>query len=258
VEATPKLTNRLGELERDGYTVLPSVFTDEAIAAMILGLEGVFAERAGKEASIRGDEGTIYAARNVLELWPHAANIWRVAPLPESLAAVLGPRFGLVRILFFDKPPRQTWALPWHKDLTIAVRENGLPSQHFRNPTRKADVPHVEAPLSVLESMLTARIHLDAATEENGPLKVVPGSHRTGKALTLDLAPPAHILANRGDVLLMRPLLAHCSGKSHPETPRHRRILHLEFAATPDLPDGYSWHDFVPGMSSQNRSEPAA
>ena len=248
MEAMLNLTHWLTELQRDGYTLLPGVFTDEAIAAMILSLEGVFAERAGMEASIRGDEGSIYAARNVLELWPNAANVWRVAPLPQCLAAVLGPRFGLVRILFFDKPPRQTWALPWHKDLTIAVRDNRLPSLHFRNPTRKAGVPHVEAPLSVLESMLTVRIHLDEATEENGPLKVVPGSHRTGKALTLDLASPVRILANRGDVLLMRPLLAHCSGKSHPETVCHRRILHLEFANTPDLTDGYAWHDFIPGI----------
>lgn len=248
MEAILSRTDWLTELERDGYTILPGVFTEEAIAAMIRNLEGTFAGRAGMEASIRGDEGAIYAARNVLKLWPDAADIWRAAPLPQCLAAVLGPRFGLVRILFFDKSPRQTWALPWHKDLTIAVRANRLPSQHFRHPTRKAGVPHVEAPLSVLESMLTARIHLDDVTEENGPLKVVPGSHRTGKALTLDLAPPARILTQHGDVLLMRPLLAHCSGKSHPETTRHRRILHLEFAATIDLPDGYGWHDFVPGL----------
>ena len=248
MEAMPSLTSHLAELERDGFTVLRGVFTDEAVVAMIRSLEGIFAERAGTEASIRGDEGTIYAARNVLELWPDAAQVWRVPPLPECLSDVLGPRFGLVRILFFDKPPHQTWALPWHKDLTIAVRENRLPSRHFGKPTRKAGVPHVEAPLSVLESMLTARIHLDDATEENGPLKVVPGSHRTGKALTLDLAPPIRILAQRGDVLLMRPLLAHCSGKSHPYTARHRRILHLEFAAGADLPDGYAWHHFIPGI----------
>lgn len=250
MEAMPSLTDCRAELESKGYTILSGLFTDEIIGAILRSLEEIFTRRAGAEASIRGDEGTIYAARNILELWPDAADVWRAEPLPQYLAAVLGLRFGLVRILFFDKPPRQTWSLPWHKDLTIAVRANRLPSPHFRNPTRKAGVPHVEAPLSVLEAMLTARLHLDDVTDENGPLKVVPGSHRTGKALTLDLAPPARILADRGDVLLMRPLLAHCSGKSHPETTRHRRILHFEFAADAHLPDGYLWHDFIPGLAS--------
>jgi hypothetical protein len=52
-------------------------------------------------------------------------------------------------------------------------------------------------------------------------------------------------------VLLMRPLLAHCSGKSHPETTRHRRILHFEFAADPHLPDGYIWHNFIAGLAAE-------
>jgi ectoine hydroxylase-related dioxygenase (phytanoyl-CoA dioxygenase family) len=165
--------------------------------------------------------------------------------LSDALTAVLGPEFGLVRTLYFDKPPERTWSLPWHKDLTIAVRENRLPSDRFTRPTRKAGVPHVEAPQELLESMLFARIHLDDVTEENGPLQVAPGSHQTGKSMVLGNAHPQNILVQRGDVLLIRPLVAHCSGRSHPETRRHRRILHLEFAASPTLPDGYAWHDFV-------------
>src|SRR5262249_56828349 len=111
---------------------------------------------------------------------------WRQPPLPDLLQAVLGPDFGLVRVLFFDKPPGQSWALPWHKDLTIAVRDNRLPSTHFGKPTRKAGVPHVEAPREVLEAMLTLRVHLDDVSEENGPLQVLPGSHRWGTSLHLD------------------------------------------------------------------------
>ena len=164
------------------------------------------------------------------------------------LAQVLGPRFGLVRTLYFDKPPERSWALPWHKDLTIAVRDNRLPSRHFLRPTTKAGVPHVEAPTQVLEQMLTVRIHLDDVTEENGPLRVVPGSHRTGKEVNLGAVPPQSVLAQQGDVLLMRPLLAHCSHRSHPDMRRSRRILHLEFAGQPELPDGFAWHDFRNGQ----------
>jgi ectoine hydroxylase-related dioxygenase (phytanoyl-CoA dioxygenase family) len=233
------------QIEEVGYTVLPGVFAAEA-EVLADELAAAIRARAG-DASIRDEGGTVYAARNLVDVWPAARSVWRRPALLDVLTAVLGPHFGLVRTLFFDKPPGQSWALPWHKDLTIAVRDNRLPSPHFTHPTRKAGVPHVEAPLAVLEGMLTARVHLDDTTEENGALQVVPGSHRSGKALTLDAAPLHMVLAARGDVLLMRPLLAHCSAKSHPETARHRRVVHLEFAASPELADGYAWHDFVPG-----------
>jgi hypothetical protein len=39
----------------------------------------------------------------------------------------------------------------------------------------------------------------------------------------------------------------HNSGRSHAGTARHRRILHLEFAAAPELPKGFAWHTFRPG-----------
>ena len=197
------------------------------------------------DSILRSETGSVFGARNLLRDWPPARDVWRCAPLSDVLAEVLGPAFGLVRVLYFDKPPDRSWSLPWHKDLTVAVRDNELPSAEFTHPTRKAGVPHVEAPTRLLESMLTARIHLDDVTDENGPLKVVPGSHATGKKMTLGETTPCTIFANAGDVLLMRPLLAHCSGNSLPETQRHRRILHLEFAAEERLPDGFAWHDFV-------------
>ncbi len=243
----PNHTVWTDQLDCDGFAVR-QLFDSEATTSLRSSLDRFLNGPAGQDASIRGQEGTVYAARNLLHLWPDLLPIWRQPALRACLERVLGPRFGLVRVLFFDKPPGQTWALPWHKDLTIAVRNNRLPSTRFAHPTRKAGVPHIEAPVKVLESMLTARIHLDEVTDENGPLKVIPGSHRTGKELTLDLAPPRVIHAVAGDVLLMRPLLAHCSGKSAPDTPRHRRILHLECAASPELPDGFEWHDFVPGI----------
>jgi ectoine hydroxylase-related dioxygenase (phytanoyl-CoA dioxygenase family) len=147
----------------------------------------------------------------------------------------LGGQAGLVRVLYFDKPPGQSWA----KDTAIAVRDNRLPSSIFAKPTTKAGVPHVEAPRPLLENMLALRIHLDDIIEENGPLKVIPGSHRG-----VETRAQQTLLAAAGDVLAMRPLVSHCSNRSHPDTKRHRRILHLEFAGTEVLPDGYAWHDF--------------
>jgi hypothetical protein len=234
-------------LERDGYVVLRGVFSPAEAAALAERLAGAIAGAGADGPAIRGEEGTVYAARNVLALWPEAASVWRRAPLVQALAAVLGLGFGLVRVLYFDKPPGQTWALPWHKDLTVAVRDNTRPSGCFARPTAKAGVPHVEAPVEVLSAMLTARIHLDPAGAVNGALKVVPGSHHAGKVLAIGDAAPRLVEAEAGDVLLIRPLVAHCSGRSQADTPLHRRVLHLEFAACAELPDGYAWHDFVPG-----------
>jgi hypothetical protein len=235
------------DIDRLGFGRLGDVFTAAVVETMVEELTTALnATLSG--ATKYGTGGTVYAARNVLTLWPAAASVWRQQPLPAVLADLLGEEYGLVRALFFDKPPEQTWSLPWHKDLTVAVRDNRLPSRRFQKPTVKAGVPHVEAPLEVLQAMITARIHLDDVTEENGPLKVLPGSHRSGKTLEMDNTQPLCILARRGDVLLMRPLLAHCSNRSREETRRHRRILHLEFAASPRLPDSYAWHTFIRGQ----------
>ncbi len=249
----PRNEQWLNKMTQDGFVVLPSVFTVSQLDGILCALERAFQGQADNLA-IRSDGGTVYAARNVLALCPEAATVWRQAPLLEIVEALLGSKYGLVRGLYFDKPPDRTWALPWHKDLTIAVRDNRRPSPLFTKPTHKAGVPHVEAPREVLDGMLAVRIHLDEVTLENGPLQVIPGSHHTGKVLQIGDTPPQSILVGRGDVLLMRPLVAHSSIRSHPETPAHRRILHLEFAASAELPEGYHWHDFRPGVVA--RKEP--
>lgn len=232
----------LNQINEAGYCLVPAVFTAPQVAAINQGLEQAF--RKPSAAAMRSESGRVYGARNILSLWPEAATIWQQPPLPKILTELLGPGFGLVRGLYFDKPPENTWALPWHKDMTIAVRDNRLGGAAFAKPTVKAGVPHVEAPVQVLERMATARIHLDDVTEENGPLRVIPGSHRTGISMELGDVAPQSILAAAGDVLLMRPLLAHASNRSLAGTDRHRRILHLEFAAAGELPDGYEWHEF--------------
>jgi len=135
--------------------------------------------------------------------------------------------------------------LPLHKDLTIAVKDNSLPTTHFSKPTRKAGIDHVEASQTVLENMLTLRIHLDEVTESNGPLEVIPGSHHSGKPNEPTPNERVKILCDAGDVLAMRPMLSHGSGHTDPEGNLRRRILHLEFCGIEILPDAYHWMHFL-------------
>jgi hypothetical protein len=240
------------QIRDDGFVVLPGVYDFHRVEEIRLGLAAAFAGEKST-AAVLGDARGVYAARNVLSLWPAAADIWREPTLFDVINSLLGPQFGLVRALFFDKPPERNWALQWHRDLTIAVADNRLPSRKFSNPTLKAGVPHVQAPRHVLDQMITARIHLDRVTDENGPLQVIPGSHRSeGDSTSGDSADVEEsavhrvpILVDSGDLLLMRPRVLHCSGHSHSTASGGRRVLHLEFAASPTLPDGYAWHTFI-------------
>lgn len=235
------------EICESGFAILSHVFSASEVDELVVGLDAVMNRADEAEGPIRDKAGTVYAGRNLLRLFDPAKTIWRRSPLLELLRDVLGPEFGLVRVLFFDKPPERTWALPWHKDLTIAVKPHIGESSVFSKPTLKAGVPHVEASREVLEAMLTLRLHLDDMTDANGPLQVVPGSHRLGKSPVASYESATTILGARGDVMAMRPMLAHRSISSHEGTTLHRRILHLEFSGLPHLPDGFEWHDFVTG-----------
>jgi len=82
---------------------------------------------------------------------------------------------------------------------------------------------------------------------ENGPLHVMPGSHRDN--IKSEGRSEVPITAAAGDVLAMRPLLLHRSEESKPGCNLHRRILHLEFTGCPALREGYEWHTFVAGVA---------
>jgi hypothetical protein len=231
-------------LHDEGFSLVESVLDSASCDKLTKELEAALAICNDDRVVLRRANGSIFGARNLVTVFPQTTARWRQQPLIDLLVSVLGGRCGLVRGLYLDKPPESTWSLPWHQDRTIAVQDNALPSEQFRNRTTKGGVPHVEAPDDLLRQMLALRIHLDDATEENGPLQVLPGTHAPWA--TSSARPPVAIFAKAGDVLAMRPPLSHCSGVSNPETSRHRRVIHLEFAATRKLPGGYQWYEFVP------------
>jgi hypothetical protein len=238
------MTDWPAELERDGYTLFRTVFDADDTQGILAQLGLVLREHSADLAVLAVAGGPPYGARDLLRLWPGVTGLIRESVLAAALGRVLGDQSGLVRGLYFDKPPGHSWALPWHKDYNVAVAEHRS-FDVFTKPTKKAGVPHVEAPVELLERMVTLRIHLDDMTDDNGPLRVIPGSHLSLQEGSDEAREPVTIHCRAGDVLLMRPLLTHASGHCSPTTARHRRIVHLECAPSPVPPDGYEWHDFV-------------
>src|SRR5438270_642522 len=87
-------------LENDGYVTLPGVFSPGEVRAMLAGLESALSAGTADDPAIRGGEGTVYAARNVLRLWPGAARWW-----PTPATARRRPRPGTAASSTWSSPP---------------------------------------------------------------------------------------------------------------------------------------------------------
>jgi ectoine hydroxylase-related dioxygenase (phytanoyl-CoA dioxygenase family) len=185
--------------------------------------------------------------RNVLETCREVRELAQSPEVRSLPQAVIGPTCVAVRGILFDKTPDANWRVVWHQELTIAVRER-RDAIGFGPWSEKAGVPHVQPPATILERMLAVRVHLDDCTPDNGPVRVLPGSHMAGRLSDASIdhwkqsVKPVACTVDRGGILAFRPLLLHASSPAR--MPMRRRVVHIEFA-TGDLPDGLTWHDHL-------------
>lgn len=218
----------LYEIAIDGFAVVEGVIDadEQRELCMVLGTNG--------EPGRRG-----------LLAEPTIASWARSARLLDLVRPHLGSEPLPVRGIFFDKSPETNWLVPWHQDLTLALHDR-VDVPGFGPWSIKDGIPHVHAPVEFLQQMLTVRLHLDETDATNGALRVLPGSHRMGR-LPADRIQGLHArqseylcAVSAGDAVLMRPLLLHASSRS--TSPRHRRVLHIEYAGC-ELPGGLQWHE---------------
>jgi ectoine hydroxylase-related dioxygenase (phytanoyl-CoA dioxygenase family) len=180
--------------------------------------------------------------RNLLNL-PMMRNLAESSAMRTAVKAILSSEARVVRGILFDKTGGANWKVPWHQDVTIAVNRR-IDAVGYGPWSIKAGVLHVQPPASVLERMVSVRLHLDDCPKENGALRVIAGSHASGKLeerLIQDLAERSIAVTcamQRGGVLMMRPLLLHASSAS--SLPGHRRVIHFDYAVA-ELPAGMGW-----------------
>ena len=234
-------------LGKCGCGIIKQVFSEQECLSFIEDLE--LAMSAMPDESIKTGSGAYLGARNLLTWWDGCLGIARHATINTFVIHNLGSSAGLVRALYFDKPLGHVWSLPMHRDMTIAVADHCYPPAPFSKPTTKSGIPHVEATWQVLSGMLTLRLHLDPMTKENGPMVVIPQSHRDD--LEENSTHARIVDCDAGDLFVMRPLLLHGSRAADGDTQLHRRVIHLEFAPSPGLPEQYEWYQFLPVDNSQ-------
>lgn len=148
-----------------------------------------------------------------------------------------------VRAILFDKREESNWALGWHQDRTIAVRER-IDYPGFGPWSRKGGIQHVEPPFDLIDGMVTLRAHLDVCGENNAPLLIAPGSHRLGRIPVdqisgiVERLGTACCLAEPGDVWVYATAVVHASDAA--TKPARRRVLHVDYANA-SLPGGLEW-----------------
>ncbi|HEX7644690.1 MAG TPA: phytanoyl-CoA dioxygenase family protein [Burkholderiaceae bacterium] len=221
----------MSDIERfseNGYALIEHVFPRhgiDAIAEEVLGLPVLGA-----------------GMRNLLSFdWCHALALHLAA---EPFLQLLDPKAVVpVQCTYFEKSSDKNWLVAAHQDLSIPVVER-IEHPELRGWSRKDGMWFVQAPVEVMNRMLVLRLHLDFCGPDDGPLRVVPGSHTAGRlsdeqALRLrDEIGEETCHADRGDILAMRPLLLHASSKSRGAG--KRRVLHFLFGPA-ELPLGLAW-----------------
>lgn len=177
-----------------------------------------------------------------LRLSVAAKGVARAIEIMAPIADAYRPGARPVRAVLFDKSPRRNWAVPWHQDRTIAVKQR-VDVDGFGPWSTKDEVIHVEPPFDLLADMLTLRLHLDDCDSMNAPLRVALGSHRSrvpaaAAAAHAQALESFDCLAERGDIWVYATPLLHCSDRA--AVPSRRRVFQIDFSAA-SLPGGLEW-----------------
>jgi ectoine hydroxylase-related dioxygenase (phytanoyl-CoA dioxygenase family) len=99
--------------------------------------------------------------------------------LLEIARSILGDTALPFRATFFDKSPASNWLVVWHQDTALPLQVRREVSG-WGPWSVKEGVIYAHAPGTALSKVLALRVHLDDSRIENGPLRVLPGTHQLG------------------------------------------------------------------------------
>ena len=120
-----------------GFAIVEGFLDDSDVAYLLAALE-----RHYPPDSSLGRIGETFALRNLLDMVPEVEQLANAPQVRALVEPALGSTFLPVRGILFDKIPEANWKVPWHQDVTIAVKER-VDADGFGPWTTKAGVFHV-------------------------------------------------------------------------------------------------------------------
>jgi ectoine hydroxylase-related dioxygenase (phytanoyl-CoA dioxygenase family) len=211
-----------------GFAIVPGVFNHREIDITSRELEGETLRRSRAGARHLLSVPAVAALAEDPRLIAMAAQVLGCDPIPFSAT-------------LFDKSADANWLVVWHQDTALPLVER-LDAAGWGPWSEKAGVIYAHAPAGALSRVVALRVHLDDSTPNNGPLRVLPGTHTLGVLSDVQIHDAAHRIepatctVERGGVIMMRPLLVHASSKV--TAPASRRVLHFEYAAATTFEEG--------------------
>src|ERR1043166_5126267 len=153
-------------IQLQGFAIISDVFPVERMEILKRDLDAA--------PLLRSRAGARHALGNA-----SVAAIANGAELLGIAREVLGREARPFRATLFDKSPDSNWLVVWHQDKSLPIQER-RDVAGWGPWSMKADVPYAHAPARALEQVLALRLHLDDSNRDNGPLRVLPGTHSMG------------------------------------------------------------------------------
>ena len=149
---------QLERFERDGYLVVPDLFSPEEIAWLLEEIPRLCVEERPEILRERGSD----AVRSVIAPH-HRSDVFRAMSqhprLVEPVMQMLGDEVYLHQFKVNTKTAHDGEIWHWHQDYRTWYEDDGMPEPHVINAT----------------------VFLTDVNEFNGPMMFIPGSHKLGR-----------------------------------------------------------------------------
>jgi ectoine hydroxylase-related dioxygenase (phytanoyl-CoA dioxygenase family) len=226
------------ELLKNGFVVIENIFSEQEVNSILQAILQVDTNKPTFRKT-----SNLFAIRQFLKEVPETCGIIFNERLNAVISQVFGSNYFITKSIYFDKPGESNWFVAYHQDLTISV-DKKIDIVGYGPWTVKQNQFAVQPPHNILENSFTIRIHLDDTNENNGALKVIPGSHLKGicRSNTIDWIMETETICNvnRGGIMIMKPLLFHASNRTINNN--KRRVVHIEFSNS-ELANELQWSE---------------